>query len=56
MVNKTSSDNETYCGSCYGGVPPESGCCNTCEDVREAYIQKGWSFGDTDSIEQVNNY
>ncbi|CAJ0826396.1 8078_t:CDS:2 [Entrophospora sp. SA101] len=52
LVNKTSSDNETYCGSCYGGDPPESGCCNTCEDVREAYIQKGWSFGDTDSIEQ----
>nr|CAG8510755.1 4765_t:CDS:2 [Entrophospora candida] len=44
LVNKTSSDNETYCGSCYGGDPPESGCCNTCEDVREAYIQKGWSF------------
>ena len=56
MVNKTSSNNETYCGSCYGGDVPESGCCTTCEDVREAYIRKGWSFSDPDSIEQVNNH
>ncbi|CAB4378986.1 DUF1692-domain-containing protein [Rhizophagus irregularis] len=56
-INKVLNDtkvvyNETYCGSCYGGELPESGCCNTCEEVREAYIKKGWSFGDTDSIEQ----
>lgn len=29
-----------YCGDCYGGVPPPSGCCNTCDDVREAYRSK----------------
>ncbi|KAL5501557.1 ERV46 [Sanghuangporus vaninii] len=43
---------ENYCGSCYGGVAPASGCCNTCEEVRQAYVNKGWSFSNPDSIEQ----
>ena len=42
-----------YCGSCYGGEPPESGCCNSCDDVREAYTRKGWSFGNPGGIDQV---
>lgn len=42
-----------YCGSCYGGVEPEGGCCQTCEDVRQAYVNRGWSFNRPDSIEQV---
>ena len=42
-----------YCGSCYGGVAPSGGCCNTCEEVRQAYVSKGWSFSNPDSIEQV---
>ncbi|EKM51738.1 uncharacterized protein PHACADRAFT_150385 [Phanerochaete carnosa HHB-10118-sp] len=41
-----------YCGSCYGGVEPAGGCCNTCEDVRQAYVNRGWSFTAPDSIEQ----
>ncbi|KAH7087915.1 endoplasmic reticulum-derived transport vesicle ERV46 [Auriculariales sp. MPI-PUGE-AT-0066] len=41
-----------YCGSCYGGLEPEGGCCQTCESVRQAYINRGWAFGDPDSIEQ----
>lgn len=41
-----------YCGSCYGGDGPESGCCNTCDEVREAYVRKGWSFNDPDGIDQ----
>ncbi|KAI0304470.1 Sec1 family-domain-containing protein [Multifurca ochricompacta] len=41
-----------YCGSCYGGDPPESGCCNSCDAVRESYVQKGWSFGNPGAIEQ----
>lgn len=44
-----------YCGSCYGGEPPQSGCCNTCDEVREAYVSKGWSFTDPDHIDQVSN-
>jgi len=44
---------EGYCGSCYGGEPPESGCCNTCDSVREAYQRRGWSFGNPSGIDQV---
>ena len=44
-----------YCGSCYGGVEPASGCCNTCEEVRQAYVNRGWSFNRPDSIEQVRD-
>ncbi len=42
-----------YCGSCYGGLEPENGCCNTCEEVHQAYTNRGWSFADPDAIEQV---
>jgi endoplasmic reticulum-Golgi intermediate compartment protein 3 len=42
-----------YCGSCYGGLEPESGCCNTCEEVRMSYVNRGWSFTNPDAIEQV---
>ena len=42
-----------YCGSCYGGLPPESGCCQTCEEVRQAYLNRGWSFSNPDTIDQV---
>ncbi|KAJ1962190.1 ER-derived vesicles protein erv46 [Dipsacomyces acuminosporus] len=49
---KTGKDGKPYCGSCYGGVPPASGCCNTCSEVHQAYIQRGWAFTDPDSIEQ----
>ena len=41
-----------YCGSCYSGAPPASNCCNTCEEVRDAYQRNGWSFRDPESIEQ----
>jgi len=51
-----SQKDPNYCGSCYGGTPPgEDGCCNTCDSVREAYVNKGWSFGNPDSIEQCVN-
>lgn len=42
-----------YCGSCYGGIEPEGGCCNTCDEVRQAYVNRGWSFNSPDAIEQV---
>ncbi|KAJ3238486.1 Endoplasmic reticulum-Golgi intermediate compartment protein 3 [Chytriomyces hyalinus] len=41
-----------YCGDCYGGVKPPNGCCNTCEDVRKAYTEKGWSFDKPEGIAQ----
>jgi hypothetical protein len=46
---------EGYCGSCYGGEPDESGCCNSCDAVREAYTRRGWSFGNPGTIEQVRS-
>ena len=52
-TNETDAD-KTYCGKCYGGEPPESGCCNTCDDVKEAYVKKGWSFNNPEGVEQVN--
>ncbi|PPQ72304.1 hypothetical protein CVT24_004581 [Panaeolus cyanescens] len=44
-----------YCGSCYGGMEPESGCCNTCDEVREAYVNRGWSFNQPELIEQCRD-
>ena len=41
-----------FCGSCYGGLEPEGGCCNTCESVRKAYLDRGWAFSNPDSIQQ----
>ncbi|KAJ2159041.1 ER-derived vesicles protein erv46 [Coemansia sp. RSA 552] len=49
---ETGTDGKPYCGSCYGGVEPEGGCCNTCGDVHQAYVLRGWGFTNPDSIEQ----
>ncbi|KAF8976051.1 Endoplasmic reticulum-Golgi intermediate compartment protein 3 [Entomortierella lignicola] len=43
---------ESYCGLCYGAAKPDSGCCNTCDDVREAYGRSGWTFNHPENIEQ----
>ena len=46
----------TYCGPCYGAPPPnnaqKAGCCNTCEEVKDAYAQTSWSFGTGEGVEQ----
>lgn len=44
--------NETYCGSCYGAEASEHDCCNSCEEVREAYQRKRWSLPNLDLIDQ----
>ncbi|KAJ6811829.1 endoplasmic reticulum-Golgi intermediate compartment protein 3-like [Iris pallida] len=44
--------NETYCGSCYGAETSDEDCCNSCEEVREAYRKKGWGMSDPDVIDQ----
>src|ERR1700733_2742123 len=44
---------EDYCGPCYGGKSPnENGCCNTCQEVRDAYQANGWAIGDYNAMEQ----
>ena len=32
------------CGNCYGAGSSENSCCQTCDDVRNAYATKGWKF------------
>lgn len=45
-----------YCGGCYGATPPANamkpGCCNTCDEVREAYAGVSWAFGRGENVEQ----
>uniref|UniRef100_A0A8C6TAE6 Endoplasmic reticulum-Golgi intermediate compartment protein n=1 Tax=Neogobius melanostomus TaxID=47308 RepID=A0A8C6TAE6_9GOBI len=40
------------CESCYGAETDDLKCCNTCDDVREAYRRRGWAFKNADTIEQ----
>ncbi|XP_020250816.1 endoplasmic reticulum-Golgi intermediate compartment protein 3-like isoform X2 [Asparagus officinalis] len=44
--------NETYCGSCYGAEVADDDCCNSCEEVREAYRKKGWGLSNPELIDQ----
>jgi hypothetical protein len=45
-----------YCGECYGAPAPanglRAGCCNTCDEVRDAYASISWSFGRGEGVEQ----
>uniref|UniRef100_A0A6N2MH89 Endoplasmic reticulum vesicle transporter C-terminal domain-containing protein n=1 Tax=Salix viminalis TaxID=40686 RepID=A0A6N2MH89_SALVM len=36
--------NEACCGSCYGAETSAEDCCNSCEEVLEAYGKKGWAM------------
>ncbi|GAB2219435.1 hypothetical protein Droror1_Dr00007070 [Drosera rotundifolia] len=44
--------NETYCGSCYGAEGSDDQCCNSCEEVHDAYEKKGWAMTNKDLIDQ----
>ena len=46
-VNGTASKNatEAECLSCYGAEEKAGQCCNTCDDVRDAYRKRGWALG-----------
>ncbi|KAH7575622.1 hypothetical protein JRO89_XS02G0166300 [Xanthoceras sorbifolium] len=46
--------NETYCGSCFGAETSDDDCCNSCEEVQEAYRRKGWAMTNADLIDQVS--
>ncbi|CAF1174615.1 unnamed protein product [Adineta ricciae] len=50
-LNNTKANNEhiesstkAECESCYGAESAVQKCCPTCEDVKQAYRVKGWSF------------
>ncbi|KAK3185024.1 hypothetical protein Dsin_032310 [Dipteronia sinensis] len=44
--------NETYCGSCFGAETSDDDCCNSCEEVQDAYRKKGWALTNADMIDQ----
>jgi len=46
--------NAVLCQSCYGAETADRKCCNTCNDVREAYRLKTWKF-DPRGIEQCRD-
>lgn len=33
-----------YCGDCYGAEDDKKKCCNTCAEVQDQYLKKGWAF------------
>jgi hypothetical protein len=41
-----------YCGSCYGAEAAAHQCCNTCDEVREAYRLRGWALNTQIQTEQ----
>lgn len=40
------------CGSCYGAELHEEQCCNTCDEVIDAYARKGWNPPDKRLVDQ----
>ncbi|CAL0315135.1 unnamed protein product [Lupinus luteus] len=43
---------EEYCGSCFGAEESDHHCCNSCEEVRDAYKKRGWALTNADLIDQ----
>lgn len=50
-LGKAADRPRDYCGPCYNAYENSTRCCNTCDDVRDAYISKGWTL-DVAKIEQ----
>ncbi|XP_053625611.1 endoplasmic reticulum-Golgi intermediate compartment protein 3 [Plodia interpunctella] len=60
VLSSTLQQNDTAiakvsCGSCYGAAFNESQCCNTCEDVKEAYRIRRWALPDLATIDQCKD-
>ena len=50
--NDANNEKNSQCGDCYGaGMPGQ--CCNTCDDVQDAYHKKGWAIQDLSRFTQV---
>ncbi|XP_077866155.1 endoplasmic reticulum-Golgi intermediate compartment protein 3-like [Saccoglossus kowalevskii] len=54
LAKRTDKLDPDRCESCYGAESKDLKCCNTCEDVREAYRRKGWAFNNADGIAQCS--
>ena len=50
LTLETAKKTGEKCGSCYGAGDGDQ-CCFTCDEVRELYRKRGWSF-DPSSVEQ----
>jgi len=55
IVKVTVPQNGNGCASCYGAENDKYKCCETCEDVREAYRDKGWAFTTPADVAQCHN-
>ncbi|CAH0404761.1 unnamed protein product [Chilo suppressalis] len=53
--HKNTSVAKVECGSCYGAAFNETQCCNTCEDVKEAYRLRRWALPNLATIEQCKD-
>lgn len=45
---------EIKCGSCYGAAANETHCCNTCQDVIDAYREKRWNPNIHDFVQCID--
>jgi len=50
-VNSTAVEAKK-CLSCYGAETKAGQCCNTCQEVKQAYRRKGWALENIGSVEQ----
>jgi endoplasmic reticulum-Golgi intermediate compartment protein 3 len=48
----TDNNSPFYCGSCYDANVPRGECCNTCQDVLDAYKKSGLPTPSMEEIEQ----
>ncbi|CAH2104739.1 unnamed protein product [Euphydryas editha] len=55
IKQNTSEVSKAMCGSCYGAAFNETQCCNTCDDVKEAYRLRRWALPDLSTIEQCKD-
>uniref|UniRef100_A0A6B2L6T7 Endoplasmic reticulum vesicle transporter C-terminal domain-containing protein n=1 Tax=Arcella intermedia TaxID=1963864 RepID=A0A6B2L6T7_9EUKA len=46
------SATDIKCGSCYGAETEQVPCCNSCDEIQEAYRKKGWAFVNLNNYEQ----
>ena len=58
-VNETdTSKNGTtveVCLSCYGAEEHPDQCCNTCDEVRDAYRKRGWALSQSTNVVQCKH-
>ena len=53
--SKNGTDTSRLCLSCYGAEEKEGQCCNTCDEVRDAYRRRGWALGQSKNVVQCKH-